>query len=143
MWNLILRYGLILAAALIAVKLVENSYFTRRISLEIYLGIIATAFLGIGAYVGWKVKRDKTIEVIKDLPFEGPDQNNVEALGLSKREMEVLQYLAQGHSNQEIADQLFVSLNTIKTHLNNLYVKLDVNRRTQAVVKARELQLIP
>jgi ATP/maltotriose-dependent transcriptional regulator MalT len=62
--------------------------------------------------------------------------------GISKREYEVLELMAQGLSNQEIAEKLFVSLNTVKTHTSNLFVKLDAKRRTQAIQKAKELGLI-
>ena len=66
-----------------------------------------------------------------------------EVLGISKREYEVLELMARGLSNQEIADALFVSINTIKTHVSNLFLKLDTKRRTQAIQKAKELRLIP
>ena len=70
------------------------------------------------------------------------DQTRLDERGISRREYEVLELMAKGFSNQEIADRLFVSLNTIKTQSSNLFLKLDVNRRTQAVQKAKELQLI-
>ena len=67
----------------------------------------------------------------------------IETLGLSKREIEVLQLMAEGNSNQEIAAHLFVSLATIKTHISNLFEKMEVKRRTQAIEKAKRLALIP
>jgi len=77
----------------------------------------------------------------------GPDfifnESELQRLGISKRELEVLELISRGLSNQQIADTLFVSLNTIKTHSSNLFLKLDVNRRTQAVQRAKELRLIP
>jgi ATP/maltotriose-dependent transcriptional regulator MalT len=71
------------------------------------------------------------------------NQKELQNLGLSKREMEVLQLMAEGLSNHEIASRLFVSLNTIKTHSSKVFEKLEVNRRTQAVDKAKKLSLIP
>lgn len=70
------------------------------------------------------------------------NETELQRLGISKREHEVLELIAKGLSNQEIADKLFVSLNTIKTHTSNLFLKLEVSRRTQAIQKAKELRLI-
>ncbi len=129
-----------LGATLVALKMIEYSYFSFRLSLDIYLGIIAIAFLGIGIYAGLKFRK-KAIPP-SDTVEAKIDEEIIKELGLSKREMEVLQQIAEGHSNQEIADRLFVSLNTIKTHINNIYTKLDVKRRTQAVSKAKSLKII-
>lgn len=63
-------------------------------------------------------------------------------LGLSQREMEVLELMSQGFTNQQIADKLFLSIHTIKTHGSNLFVKLDVKNRTQALIKAKELEIL-
>ena len=67
----------------------------------------------------------------------------ISQLELSKRELEILNLMAQGHSNEEIAAKIFVSLSTVKTHNQNLFAKLDVKRRTQAIEKAKRLNLIP
>ena len=103
------------------------------------MAIIAFGFLTAGLYVGRYLNRKNQQP---ELDAFVPDLNSLAQTGISKREQEVLECLAQGYSNQEIADKLFVSLNTIKTHLNNVYSKLDVKRRTQAVVRAKELRLI-
>jgi LuxR family maltose regulon positive regulatory protein len=62
---------------------------------------------------------------------------------LSEREIEVLQHIAQGYSNAEIAQRLYITLGTVKRHINNIYGKLGVGSRTQAVAKARELGMCP
>ena len=107
---------------------------------EIYAGAIATIFMGLGIWVGQIIIKTKneTDETTKKEVIPKPTID----LGISKREFEVLQLIAKGYSNQEIADQLFISLPTVKTHVSNLFSKLDVKRRTQAVKKATELKLI-
>lgn len=135
----ILPYGLALAVLVALLKFLEYRYIVRSLSIEIYLGVVALFFTALGVWAGLKLTRKKIVRV-------GPEfQLNEEVLaqsGISKRELEVLQLMAQGFSNQEIADKLFVSLNTIKTHSSNLFLKLQVNRRTQAVQKGKELGLI-
>ncbi|NJM24997.1 MAG: response regulator transcription factor [Bacteroidia bacterium] len=96
----------------------------------------------MGIWVGLRLTRKRQAQP----PPAGVFQRDAAALtttGISKREFEVLELMAQGHTNQEIADKLFVSLNTVKTHSANLFVKLEVSRRTQAIRKAKQLHLIP
>jgi ATP/maltotriose-dependent transcriptional regulator MalT len=102
--------------------------------------MIAVLFSALGVWAGLKLTRKKTFIISPDFVL---DESKLEKLGISKREHEVLQLMANGLSNQEIADKLFVSLNTIKTHSSNLFLKLEVNRRTQAVQRGKELRLIP
>lgn len=144
----ILLYGLLLGVLLVAFKLFEYSYFSHRITLDIYLGIIAVVFLLVGIIVGVKgrgksekqegqeEKGELGVPLAPALPEIPPE------LDLSKRELEVLSHLMQGRTNQEIAEALFLSPNTVKTHLSNIYRKLDVERRTQAIARARELQIV-
>ena len=108
--------------------------------MEIYAGIIAILFTALGVWVGLKFTRRKVVLVSPDFKL---DIAVVERLGISKREQEVLDLISKGFSNQEIADKLFVSINTVKTHSSNLFQKLDVSRRTQAIQRAKELRLIP
>jgi two-component system, NarL family, response regulator LiaR len=135
----IIIYGFALAALIALMRYVEYQFFTKSLSVEFYVGIVAIFFTALGIWAGLKLTRKK-VEII------GPEfiLNQVELarLDISKRELEVLELMAQGLSNQEIADKLFVSLNTIKTHSSNLFLKLEVSRRTQAVQKARELRII-
>jgi len=121
-------------------KFLEYRFIIRDLSLEFYFGIVAILFTALGIWAGLKLTRKKVVLV-------GPDfilnEFELQRLGISKRELEVLELISRGLSNQQIADTLFVSLNTIKTHSSNLFLKLDVNRRTQAVQRAKELRLIP
>ncbi len=123
--------------------MIEYRFIVRDLSLEFYIGAIAVMFTAVGIWAGLKITTRKTIIVTAlNLPFTLNDEE-LKKLNISKREYEVLELMASGLSNQEIADKLFVSLNTIKTHSSNLFVKLDVKRRTQAIQKAKELRLIP
>lgn len=137
MGSTILKYGIALAASLFALQWLEYAYAIRTLPPEGYIVVIALAFTALGIWVGKRLTSPRPAE---------PFQRNVRAieyLGVSEREYQVLELLAQGHSNEEIAKRLFVSLHTVKTHLVNLYGKLEVSRRTQAIQKARSLQLIP
>lgn len=133
-------YGLALAALVGALKYIEYRFLVRDLSQEVYVGVLAIVFTGLGIWAGPRLVRRKVVVVGPEFVL---DRQALERLGISKREHEVLELMAKGHSNQEIADKLFVSVNTVKTHLTNLFLKLDVNRRTQAVQKGKELRLIP
>jgi ATP/maltotriose-dependent transcriptional regulator MalT len=101
----------------------------------------------VGIWLGLKLTRKKVITI--SAPTSSPDtifqldEQILQQKGISKREYEVLELMAKGHSNQEIADKLFVSLNTIKTHTSNLFIKLEAKRRTQAIERAKQLRLLP
>lgn len=136
----ILLYGLALAVLIFFLKFIEYRFLVRDLSLEFYIGAVAIFFTVLGVWAGLKLTKKKTI-IITNPAFQF-DQNRLDSLGISKREYEVLELMAKGFSNQEIADKLFVSLNTVKTHSSNLFLKLEVSRRTQAVQKAKELQLL-
>jgi len=136
----ILLYGLALALLLFILQWLQFSFFVRDLSLEFYLSVVAIIFTAVGIWAGLKLTRPKTTVIVQtNFKFNEDEFNR---LGISKRELEVLELMAQGLSNQEIANKLFVSLNTIKTHSSNLFIKLDAKRRTQAVQKAKELCLI-
>lgn len=141
----ILIYGIAMAILLGLLKAIEYQYFVRDIPLEFYIGLIAVMFTAIGIWAGLRLTRPKIVELsVPEIsaPFE-LDPTNLKKIGMSNREYEVLELLAQGLSNQEIAEKLFVSMSTVKTHVSNVLAKLDASRRTQAVRRAKELQLIP
>ena len=135
----IIIYGFAMAALVGLLKLVEYNYLVRNIPLEFYIGLVAVLFTSLGIWAGLRLTRRKLIDV--SAPFE-IDEANLQKLGISKREYEVLELISGGHSNQEIADKLFVSNSTIKTHVANLFAKLDASRRTQAISRAKELHII-
>lgn len=138
----IILYSLALAALIFILKMMEYKYLVRELKLEFYLGLIAVTFAALGVWAGLRLTRSKPVVVDHAAPFV-VDEERIRQSGISKREYEVLELMAKGLSNQEIADRLFVSLNTVKTHTSNLFIKLDVKRRTQAIQKAKGMQLIP
>lgn len=136
----ILLYGVAMAALTGILKFIEYRFFIRDLSLEFYLGVVAVLFTGLGVWAGLRLTRKKAVIANPDFKL---NEAELQRLGISKREYEVLELIAQGLSNQEIADKLFVSLHTVKTHSSNLFMKLDARRRTQAVRQAKELGLLP
>ena len=136
----ILLYGILMGVLLVVLRLVQYNVIIRDINIEFYAAIVAVIFLIIGAWLGGKlVLKEKSIEKIEGESTITPPKIEHD---LSKREYEVLVMMSKGFSNREIADKLFVSLNTIKTHTSNIYLKLNVKRRTQAIKKARDIQLL-
>jgi DNA-binding CsgD family transcriptional regulator len=146
----IILYSISLAFLLFLLKWLELRFIILDHSFEIYAGFIAIIFTGLGIWLALKLSKPKikTVVVEKEV-FVTRNENFVldtalvSKLEISKRELEILGLVAQGHSNQEIAAKLFVSLSTVKTHIQNLFEKLDVKRRTHAIEKARSLSLIP
>lgn len=143
-------YSISLAFLLFLLKWLELRFIIFDHSFEIYIGFIAVLFTGLGIWLALKLSKPKieTVVVEKEVYVTRNenfvlDTSLVSQLELSKRELEILNLLAQGHSNQEIAAKLFVSLSTVKTHIQNLFEKLDVKRRIQAVEKGKRLNLIP
>jgi DNA-binding CsgD family transcriptional regulator len=136
----ILLYGVAMAALTGILKFIEYRYFIRDFSLEFYLGAVAILFTSLGVWAGLRLTRKKVVIASQEFKL---NEAELQRLTISKREYEVLELMSQGLSNQEIADKLFVSLNTIKTHSSNLFMKLDARRRTQAIHRAKELGLLP
>jgi len=141
-------YGVSLAVLLLLLKWLEWRFLIINHAFEIYAGSIAVIFTALGIWLAIKLitPKVKTVIIEKQV-FANADfvLNEVEVtrLRLSNRELEVLQLMADGLSNQQIAERLFVSLNTIKTHTSNLFLKMEVERRTQAIEMAKRLGLIP
>lgn len=131
MKNAVWWYGLSLGMLLLILQALHYQTFIHNLRIELFGAIIGIIFLAVGIYlgIGFHKKRTPWTKTGKTTP-------------ISDRELEVLFLMAEGYSNQEIADKLFVSLNTIKTHISSIYLKLHAKRRTQAVQKAMELGLI-
>ena len=131
-----------------ALKLVEYRFLVLEHSVELYGGLIALLFAGLGIWLGLKLTRKKEVIVVKEVPVSttGPfalNEGRLRELGVTRRELEILELIANGMSNREIAAKLFVSENTVKTHSSRLFDKLSAKRRTQAVQIGKELGLIP
>ena len=149
----VLLFGVAAGLLIVAMQVVEYRFLVVERSIEIYSAIVAAAFAAAGIWLGLSVTRKKVVSV--EVPVEvrvevpvpaGPFVLNtakVEELGLTPRELEVLQLIADGLSTKEMADKLFVSENTVKTHSGRVLEKLGANRRTQAVQLAKQLRLLP
>ena len=144
----ILLYGLAGGALLALLKVLEYQYFVRAYPGEVYGGLVAVIFSALGLYFGLRWSRTREVVVVREVrvPDGGPfvlAADKLKELGITPREHEILGLIAEGLSNREIGERLFVSENTVKTHSSRLFDKLGVNRRVQAVLKGRELGLIP
>jgi DNA-binding NarL/FixJ family response regulator len=136
MLKTVVVYGASLAVGALGLQWLQYQYLVRAHPAEIYLALVAAAFLGLGIWVGARLFHR---------PPAAPFEANLRAqasLGISERELQVLELLAAGRSNKEIASRLRVSPNTIKTHVARLFEKLAVKRRTEAILRARELGMI-
>jgi len=143
-------YSISLAFLMFLLKWVELRFIIFDHSFEIYVGCIAVIFTALGIWLALKLSKPKIETVVVEKKVYVTRNENfilntslISQLELSKRELEILNLMAQGHSNEEIAAKIFVSLSTVKTHNQNLFAKLDVKRRTQAIEKAKRLNLIP
>ncbi len=143
----VLLYGLIGGLLIAVLRWTEYRFLVLEHSLELYGALVAAIFAGLGIWLGLKLTRPKTTVVIREVPapsvpFEA-DLGKLEELHITPREFEILQLIAEGLSNREIAEKLFVSENTVKTHSSRVFDKLGAKRRTQAVQLGKEYRLIP
>jgi DNA-binding CsgD family transcriptional regulator len=145
----IFLYGLILAILIFALKWLQWKFLIVDNSIDIYIGLIAVFFTTLGVWVATQIVKPKiqTVVVEREIIVPQPEkfvlnETELRRLDLSNREYEVLQLMAKGFSNADIANNLFLSLSTVKTHVSNLYLKMDVKSRTQAIGKAKKLKII-
>ena len=143
----ILIYGVCGGLLIVLLNLIEYRFLVIERSLEIYGGLVALLFAAVGIWLGLKFTKTKETVVVREVPVPTRefvmDQARLRELGITAREFEILELIAGGLSNREIAEKLFVSENTVKTHSSRLFDKLSAKRRTQAVQIAKELRLIP
>ena len=138
MWKTVLIYGLALALGAVALQWLDYRIWARSHVGEVWITLLAAAFLGLGVWIGARLFRPRVLSAGFEINTPA-----LSALGITRREHEVLALIAAGRSNKEIARQLNLSPNTVKTHLARLYEKLEAVRRTDAILRARELRLIP
>lgn len=147
MFRHVLAIGAIGGVTIAVLKVVEYRFLVLENSFEIYAAIVAAVFAAVGIWLGLKIALPKHTVEVREVPARRkPFSVNEEArqrLGITPRELELLQSVSGGLSNREIADRLSVSENTVKTHLARVFEKLEVKRRTQAVQIGKELGLIP
>jgi DNA-binding CsgD family transcriptional regulator len=144
----VLIYGLIGGILIAVLKLTEYRFLVIEHSIEIYGGLIAATFAGLGIWLGLRLTGRQQRIVVREVPVPAgapfiPDERKREDLGITRRELEILELIAQGLSNREIAGKLFVSENTVKTHSSRVFDKLGARRRTQAVQLGKEFGLLP
>jgi DNA-binding CsgD family transcriptional regulator len=137
MWRTLIIYALVLALAAFALDWLDYRHATQAMSTEIYVALLAVGFIALGFWVGRRLTPQPRANAF------ARNDAAARSLGLTPRECEILEMLASGQSNKELARTLAISPNTVKTHLARIYEKLDVERRVQAIEKARWLALIP
>lgn len=146
----LILYGAVLAILVFALKWLQWKFLITDNSLDIYIGLIAVFFTSLGVWMAIQLTKSKTRTVVVEKEIHLPPQDDfvinqveLEKLGLTEREYEVLQLLSKAYSNAEIAENLFLSVSTVKTHVSNLFVKMDVRSRAQAIEKSKRLRLTP
>jgi DNA-binding CsgD family transcriptional regulator len=145
----IILYSFILAVFVFILKWLQWKYFVADHSVELYIGAVALLFTVLGIWIAHKIIKPRPEHIIVEkevlvISPTGPffDEAQLKQLNLTSRENEVLQLLVKGYSNSEIAKELFLSVSTIKTHVSNLFIKLDVTSRIKAIEKAKRLNII-
>jgi DNA-binding CsgD family transcriptional regulator len=144
----VLIYGLVAGILIALLKWSEYRFLVLEHSVEVYGGLIAATFAVLGIWLGVKLTGKQKEIIVKEVPLAAgqpfvPDERKREDLSITPREMEILQLIAKGMSNREIAEKLFVSENTVKTHSSRVFDKLGARRRTQAVQLGKEFGLLP
>lgn len=144
----VLAYGVLGGLLIALLKFIEYRYLVTEHSVEIYGGLVALVFAALGIRLGLTLTRSKHTIVVREVPVPAPatfvqNVDRLEELGITRRELQILELMADGLSNREIAERIFVSENTVKTHSSRLFDKLSARRRTQAVQIGKQLGLIP
>jgi|SRR5882672_1184298 len=144
----VLLYGLLGGLLIAGLKAIEYRWLVLEYSIEIYSGLVAAIFAALGIWLGLRLTRRTETVVVREVMVEAPstfarDEGRLESLGITPRELEILELMAAGLSNREIAERVHVSENTVKTHSSRVFDKLGARRRTQAVQLGKELRLIP
>lgn len=149
-YRAVIIYSISMAALIFILKWLELRFIIFNHSYEIYIGFIAVIFTALGIWLALKLSKPKinTVVIEKEVFIKNnenfiPNESLISELSLSKREIEILNLISRGNSNEEIAEKLYISLSTVKSHNQNIFQKLDVKRRTQAAEKAKRLRIIP
>ncbi len=145
----IFLYGISIAVLILVLKWLQWKFLIVDHSLEIYIGLIAVFFTIFGIWLATQLVKPKVQKVVveKEVIVPLPDdftinEKELKNLNLTNREYEVLQLLTKGYSNSDIAENLYLSLSTVKTHVSNLFSKMNVKSRTQAIEKAKRLRIV-
>lgn len=143
----ILLYGVLLAILVFLLKWIEWKFLIAENSIEIYIGLVSVFFTALGIWIAQQLNKPKVeIKIVEKevlvYPDAAIDEEALKKLNLTSREYEILQLIARGMSNNDISENIFLSLSTVKTHVSNLLMKLEVKSRTQAIEKAKRLKII-
>ena len=143
----VLLYGLLAGILIAVLRAIEYRWLVLDYSVEIYAALVAAIFAAVGIWLGQRLTRKRERVVVREVVVPAPstfvrDQSKVESLGITPRELEILELIAAGLSNKEIAARVYVSENTIKTHSSRVFEKLGARRRTQAVQLGKDFRLI-
>ena len=150
----VLLYGLVGGVLIALLHAIEYRYLVVEHAVEIYGGLVALIFASLGIWLGLRLTQPKERVVVREVEVQVPvevsvpveftlNEERLAAVGMTRRELEILGLIAEGLSNKEIAKRVFVSENTVKTHSSRVFEKLGAKRRTQAVQRAQEMGLIP
>ncbi|MGD0647703.1 MAG: response regulator transcription factor [Acidobacteriaceae bacterium] len=143
----VLLLGLVGGVLIAVLRWSQYQFLVIENSFEIYAALVAVIFAGFGIWLGIKLTKPRETIILQEVPIPAEpftlNQSQLDALGITPRELEILSLIAQGLSNREIADRLFVSENTVKTHCSRAFDKLGARRRTQAVQMGKELGILP
>jgi NarL family two-component system response regulator LiaR len=146
----VLLYGLVGGVLIAVLQWTQYRFLVIEHSFEIYGALIATTFAALGIWLGIRLTKPQQKVTVQEVPVAVPagrsfipDEKKREDLGITRREFEILELIAQGMSNREIAEKLYVSENTVKTHSSRVFDKLGAKRRTQAVQLGKERGLLP
>lgn len=145
----ILLYGLVTASLILALKWLQWNFLIMENPIDIYIGLIAMIFTMLGAWIASQLIKPKiqAVFVEKQIMIHQPEEfilneEGLKRLNLTNREYQILKLIVQGYSNSEIADKLFLSLSTIKTHVSNLYTKMNVKSRFKAIAVAKKMKIV-
>ena len=141
-------YGLLGGVLIAVLRMIEYRFLVLQHSRDLYGGLVAALFAGVGVWLGLRLNRPRVRVVEREVQVPAPatfvrNADQLARLGITRRELEILELIAAGLSNRGIAERLFVSENTVKTHARRVFEKLEARRRTQAVQIAKQLSLIP
>jgi NarL family two-component system response regulator LiaR len=151
----VLIFGLVGGILIVALQYTEYRFVVIEHSIELYGALVAILFAGFGIWLGLRITRRRETIVVREVPGLASSRDagaappfvantaQKHSLGITDRELEILTLIARGLSNREIATQLFVSENTVKTHCSRAFYKLGAARRTQAVQRGKDLGLLP
>ncbi|WP_317891719.1 helix-turn-helix domain-containing protein [Acidicapsa acidisoli] len=147
----VLIYGILGGILVTLLQWSQYHFLVIEHAEALYVALIAAIFAALGIWLGIKLKGTRQKVLIREIPIPAPvqptpfvpDESKRKDLDITRRELEILELIAQGLSNREIAGKLFVSENTVKTHCSRAFDKLGAARRTQAVQRSKELGLLP